>query len=167
MMVDYLNRAVLYLSFVSNFKEEEEYVQPEFDVVEPILTREEFQSTYDYPVYVGEMAKETNPCACINPTAVNYGETNPIIQVECNGVVQNWMPITGSNEKVVEELEKEGVDVAKTITDNCVPIEDYYTAAAKTNNLGLIDDRFYKRKMSDNAWVCDGIADCVADCEEV
>lgn len=165
--VDVLRKYNFKISDDEMMEEEEEYVQPEFDVVEPILTREEFQSTYDYPVYVGEMAKETNPCACINPTAVNYGETNPIIQVECNGVVQNWMPITGSNEKVVEELEKEGVDVAKTITDNCVPIEDYYTAAAKTNNLGLIDDRFYKRKMSDNAWVCDGIADCVAGCEGV
>lgn len=165
--VDILRKYNFKISDDEMMEEEEEYVQPEFEVVEPILTREEFQSTYDYPVYVGEMAKETNPCACINPTAVNYGETNPIIQVECNGVVQNWMPITGSNEKVVEELEKEGVDVAKTITDNCVPIEDYYTAAAKTNNLGLIDDRFYKRKMSDNAWVCDGIADCVAGCEGV
>jgi hypothetical protein len=165
--VDVLRKYNFKISDDEMMEEEEEYVQPEFDVVEPILTREEFQSTYDYPVYVGEMAKETNPCACINPTAVNYGETNPIIQVECNGVVQNWMPITGSNEKVVEELEKEGVDVAKTITDNCVPIEDYYTAAAKTNNLGLIDDRFYKRKMSDNAWICDGIADCVAGCEGV
>lgn len=165
--VDILRKYNFKISDDEMMEEEEEYVQPEFDVVEPILTREEFQSTYDYPVYVGEMAKETNPCACINPTAVNYGETNPIIQVECNGVVQNWMPITGSNEKVVEELEKEGVDVAKTITDNCVPIEDYYTAAAKTNNLGLIDDRFYKRKMSDSAWVCDGIADCVAGCEGV
>lgn len=165
--VDILRKYNFKISDDEMMEEEEEYVQPEFDVVEPILTREEFQSTYDYPVYVGEMAKETNPCACINPTAVNYGETNPIIQVECNGVVQNWMPITGSNERVVEELEKEGVDVAKTITDNCVPIEDYYTAAAKTNNLGLIDDRFYKRKMSDNAWVCDGIADCVAGCEGI
>ena len=165
--VDVLRKYNFKISDDEMMEEEEEYIQPEFDVVEPILTREEFQSTYDYPVYVGEMAKETNPCACINPTAVNYGETNPIIQVECNGVVQNWMPITGSNEKVVEELEKEGVDVAKTITDNCVPIEDYYVAAAKTNNLGLIDDKFYKRKLSDSGWVCDGIADCVAGCEGV
>ena len=152
----------------SELMEEEEYVeQPDVDVVEPLLTREEFQSTYEYPVYVGEMAKEANPVACINPTSVNYGDINPIIQVECNGAIQNWMPITGSNEKVVEQLNQEGVDVAKTISDNCVPIEDYYAAAAKTNNLGLIDDKFYKRKLSDSGWVCEGIADCIANCEGV
>ena len=165
--VDILRKVNFKISDSEFMEEEEEYVQPEVDVVEPVLTREEFQSAYDYPMYVGQLAKEANPCECANPTAVNYGESNPIIQVECNGIIQNWIPITGSNEKVVEELEKEGVDVAKTISDNCVPIEDYYTAAAKTNNLGLIDDKFYKRKMSDNAWVCDGIADCVAGCEGV
>ena len=165
--VDILRKYNFKISDNEFMEEEEEYVQPDVEVVEPVLTREEFQSAYDYPVYVGQMAKESNPCECANPTAVNYGEMNPIIQVECNGIIQNWIPITGSNEKVVEELGKEGVDVAKTISDNCVPIEDYYAAAAKTNNLGLIDDRFYKRKMSDNAWVCDGIADCVAGCEGI
>lgn len=165
--VDVLRKYNFKISDNEFMEEEEEYVQPDVEVVEPVLTREEFQSAYDYPVYVGQMAKESNPCECANPTAVNYGDMNPIIQVECNGIIQNWIPITGSNEKVVEELSKEGVDVAKTISDNCVPIEDYYTAAAKTNNLGLIDDRFYKRKMSDNAWVCDGIADCVAGCEGI
>lgn len=165
--VDILRKMNFKISDSEFMEEEEEYIQPEVDVVEPILTREEFQSTYDFPLYVGEMAKEANPAACVNPTAVNYGESNPVIQVECNGIVQNWMPITGSNEKVVEQLEQEGVDVAKTISDNCVPVEDYYAAAAKTNNLGLIDGKFYKKKLSDNAWVCDGIADCVAGCEGV
>lgn len=165
--VEILQKVNFKISDSEFMEEEDEFVQPDVDVVEPILTREEFQSTYDYPLYVGEMAKEANPCACVNPTAVNYGESNPIIQVECNGIVQNWIPITGSNEKVVEQLQQEGVDVAKTISDNCVPIEDYYKAAAKTNNLGLIDGKFYKRKLSDNAWVCDGIADCVAGCEGI
>ena len=165
--VDILRKINFKISDSVLMEEEEEYIQPEVDVVEPILTREEFQSTYDIPLYVGEMAKESNPAACVNPTAVNYGESNPIIQVECNGIVQNWIPITGSNEKVVEQLEQEGVDVAKTISDNCVPIEDYYAAAAKTNNLGLIDAKFYKKKLSDNSWVCEGIADCVAGCEGI
>lgn len=146
-------------------EEEDEYSQSEVDVTEPILTREEFQATYEYPTYVGQMAKEANPACCVNPTAVNYGDRNPIIQVECNGIVQNWIPITGSSNNIAEQLEQEGVDVAKVISDNCVPEDDYYTIASKTNNLGLIDERFYKRKMSDSAWVCDGIADCVADCE--
>ena len=165
--VDILRKINFKISDSEFMEEEEEYIQPDIDVVEPILTREEFQSTYESPLYVGEMAKEANPAACVNPTAVNYGESNPIIQVECNGIVQNWIPITGSNEKVVEQLQQEGVDVAKTISDNCVPVEDYYAAAAKTNNLGLIDGKFYKKKLSDNTWVCDGIADCVAGCEGV
>lgn len=132
-------------------------------IIEPMLTNEEFRSVYQAPSYVGEMAKEINPSECVAVESVNYGDLSPIIQVECNGVCQNWMPIMGSSDKVVEQLNEEGADAAKIISDNCVPVEDYYAAAAKTNNLAAVDSRFYKRKLSDEVWTCDSKPDFIED----
>ena len=141
----------------------EEQIDP-VDVVEPLLSREEFHSVYQTPSYVGEMAKESNPAECLSAAAVNYGDLSPVIQVECeNGTVQNWIPIMGSSEKVAEQLNAEGADVEKIISDNCVPADDYYAAAAKTNNLGVVDSKFYKRKLSDECWVCDDVPEFIKD----
>lgn len=141
----------------------EEQIDP-VEVIEPLLSREEFHSVYQTPSYVGEMAKESNPVECLSAAAVNYGDLSPVIQVECeNGTVQNWIPIMGSSEKVAEQLNAEGADVEKIISDNCVPADDYYTAAAKTNNLGIIDSKFYKRKLSDECWVCDDVPEFIKD----
>ena len=133
------------------------------DVVEPLLTHDEFRSVYQYPAYVGEMAKEANPSQCVSIESVNYGDLSPVIQVECNGVTQNWMPIMGSSEDVVAKLEAEDADAAAVISDCCVPVEDYYAAAAKTNNLGIVDSKFYKRKLSDEGWVCDELPSFITD----
>ena len=141
----------------------EEQIEP-VDVIEPLLNREEFHSVYQTPSYVGEMAKESNPAECLSAAAVNYGDLSPVIQVECeNGTVQNWIPIMGSSEKVAEQLNAEDANVEKIISDNCVPADDYYSAAAKTNNLGVIDSKFYKRKMSDECWVCDDVPEFIKD----
>lgn len=141
----------------------EEQIDP-VDVIEPLLNREEFHSVYQTPSYVGEMAKESNPAECLSAAAVNYGDLSPVIQVECeNGTVQNWIPIMGSSEKIAEQLNAEGANVEKIISDNCVPADDYYSAAAKTNNLGVIDSKFYKRKMSDECWVCDDVPEFIKD----
>ena len=151
-----------------NFKiSDSELVEEEFEpveVVEPLLSREEFHSVYQTPPYVGEMAKESNPVECLSATAVNYGDLSPVIQVECeNGTVQNWIPIMGSSENIAEQLNVEGANVEKIISDNCVPADDYYSAAAKTNNLGIIDSKFYKRKLSDECWVCDDVPEFIKD----
>lgn len=151
-----------------NFKiSDSELVEEEFEpveVIEPLLSREEFHSVYQTPPYVGEMAKESNPVECLSATAVNYGDLSPVIQVECeNGTVQNWIPIMGSSENIAEQLNVEGANVEKIISDNCVPADDYYTAAAKTNNLGIIDSKFYKRKLSDECWVCDDVPEFIKD----
>lgn len=141
----------------------EEEIEPA-EVFEPLLNREEFHSVYQAPAYVGELAKESIPIECLSVASVNYGDLSPVIQVECeNGTVQNWIPIMGSSEKVAELLSAEGAEVEKIISDNCVPADDYYTAAAKTNNLGVIDSKFYKRKLSDECWVCDEKPDFIKD----
>jgi hypothetical protein len=141
----------------------EEQLEP-VDVVEPLFNREEFHSVYQTPAYIGEMAKESAPVECFPAVSVNYGDLSPVIQVECeNGTVQNWIPIMGSSEKVAELLSAEGAEVEKIISDNCVPADDYYTAAAKTNNLGVIDSKFYKRKLSDEMWVCDEVPEFIKD----
>ena len=152
-----------------NFKiSDSEIYEPEVTedvdpVVEPLLSHDEFRSVYQYPTYVGEIAKEENPSECITVESVNYSDLSPVIQVETNGVYQNWIPIMGSVDNIVEQLEQEGADVAKIVSDNCVPEEDYYKAAAKTNNLGIVDSKFYKKKLSDEVWVCDSKPDFIQD----
>lgn len=142
----------------------EEEIEPA-EVYEPLLNREEFHSVYQAPAYVGELAKESTPVECLSVASVNYGDLSPVIQVECeNGTVQNWIPIMGSSEHVAEQLNAEGAEVEKIISDNCVPADDYYSAAAKTNNLGIIDSKFYKRKLSDESWICDEVPEFIKDC---
>ena len=152
-----------------NFKiSDSEIYEPEVaedvdPVVEPLLSHDEFRSIYQYPAYVGEIAKEENPSECITVESVNYSDLSPVIQVETNGVYQNWIPIMGSVDKIVEQLEQDGADVAKIVSDNCVPEEDYYKAAAKTNNLGIVDSKFYKKKLSDEVWICDSKPEFIQD----
>lgn len=142
---------------------EPEVVEEVEPVIEPLLSHDEFRSIYQYPTYVGEIAKEENPSECITVESVNYSDLSPVIQVETNGVYQNWIPIMGSVDNIVAQLEEEGADVAKIVSDNCVPEEDYYKAAAKTNNLGIVDSKFYKKKLSDEVWVCDSKPDFIQD----
>lgn len=142
----------------------EEEIEPA-EVYEPLLNREEFHSVYQAPAYVGELAKESTPIECLSVASVNYGDLSPVIQVECeNGTIQNWIPIMGSSENIAEQLNVEGAQVEKIISDNCVPADDYYSAAAKTNNLGIIDSKFYKRKLSDESWICDEVPEFIKDC---
>lgn len=133
-------------------------------VVNPPLTHDEYHSIRpEVPGYIGQLAKQGNPVQ-IPPTAT-IERDGDYLNVTFNGVTQKWMPIVGSVEDI--DLDAPQNEVIQAVQDGCVPVYDAHKAAALTNNLDVIDSRFYKKHLNDCTWAFDEVPQCLSCVEGV
>lgn len=139
------------------FIEHSEY-DPNVSVTEIPLTRDEFCASYQTPTYFRNLCAE---CGCEVPEVSSYEFNGPCVSVngECS-----YYPYNCSIEELKEELENPEADIQKIIGSSCVTLADACRLAAKTDNLNIIDNKFYKKSLSSKDWCYDSLPSILKKC---
>lgn len=131
------------------------------NTINPSLTRSEY---YDMcpvcPDYFDLVCAQYTTPLC--PSCNEYQVQENGLCVNPNGIPQMYYPYGCSLQEIGDLLAgADSDDYVSIINANCCPMEDAMNLAAMTNNLGFIDNTFYKRHIGDSEWVFDSVPECL------
>lgn len=99
-------------------------------------------------------------CPCCN----EYEVMSNGVCVNPGPTAQMYYPCNCGLQEIADLLKDSAPeDYAKVINEHCIPMSDALHLAALTNNLGFIDNTFYKKHVSDSEWVFDSVPACLAN----
>lgn len=139
------------------FIEHSEYT-PCQSVTDIPLNRDEFCSTYQTPTYFRNLCAE---CGCEVPEVKEYELEGPCLKV--NGTCF-YYPYTCEVEELKKQLDQPGVDIQKIVGSNCVSLADACKLAAKSDNLNVLDNKFYKKSYNSPEWSFDECPEVLKRC---
>lgn len=137
--------------------EQSEYT-PCQSVTEVPLTRDEFCTVYNTPTYFRNLCAE---CGCDVPEVTAHEIVGPCVTVngECS-----YYPYACTVEELKEQMEQPGADIQKIIGSRCISLADACRLAAKSDNLNIIDNKFYKKSLTSPEWYFDECPSILKKC---
>lgn len=97
-------------------------------------------------------------CPCCN----EYEVMSNGVCVNPGPTAQMYYPCNCGLQEIADLLKDSAPeDYTKVINEHCIPMSDALNLAALTNNLGFIDNTFYKKHVGDSEWVFDSVPACL------
>ena len=116
------------------------------------LTRDEYCNLMANNNDVERATQQICPFTCED--GVQAEQNGPYITVKKGCCATNLIPVSESVEEVIDSI-KDGVDVAKKLSEKCVRVRDAKKVAKMLGRLDFLDNRYYKKHLSDTEFVKD------------
>lgn len=116
------------------------------------LNRDEYCNIMASNNDVERVTQQIYPFTC--EEGVQAEQNGPYITVKKGCNATNLVPVSESVEDVMDSI-KDGIDVAKKLSEKCVRVRDAKKVAKMLGRLDFLDNRYYKRHLSDTEFVKD------------